>query len=194
MAVTRELAQREMRANERQVGGSHYKNGDGDQHWDVIDRFSIPYLEGVASKYPLRWREKGGIEDLEKTLHYIDKILESPDDHPRWDRHWMTFPGLASAIHMLCIAHKVNAIERDLIWSLLRGVQRSELIRQRDALSNYIEDLKQKRAGTPEDGGHHARTTEQITVDHRHVHVALPEGSSGNLKMAGDVLHVDWTS
>jgi len=60
-------------ANARQVGGDHYYTGDNTpQHWDL---FGLDYLIGYAVKY-MRWRKKGGVEDLEKAIHVIEKIKE----------------------------------------------------------------------------------------------------------------------
>lgn len=59
----------------KQVGGTHYKTS-GDQHWDLIDRYDIPYLEATASKYVVRWRKKNGVEDLEKAVSYLEKVRE----------------------------------------------------------------------------------------------------------------------
>ena len=64
----------------KQVGGSHYERqgavcphcGGKVQHWDLFA--SEPYLEGYASKYLMRWREKGGIQDLDKAISIIQKI------------------------------------------------------------------------------------------------------------------------
>ena len=67
------------RANDIQHGGDHYKGAEF-QHWDLIARNGIGYLEGVASKYPTRWRRKNGAEDVQKAIHYVDKILELIDD------------------------------------------------------------------------------------------------------------------
>lgn len=61
-----------MNANDRQVGGDHYKTG-GAQHWDM---FGPEYLIGCATKYVARWRKKNGVQDLEKALHYSEKLLE----------------------------------------------------------------------------------------------------------------------
>ncbi len=58
-----------------QVGGTHYQTSTGIGHWDLCEKYDIPYLEGYASKYPLRWRSKGGVEDLKKSLSCVDKIL-----------------------------------------------------------------------------------------------------------------------
>lgn len=63
-----------MAANDKQVGGSHYAAGL--QHWDLIEKYGIGYLEGCATKYVTRWRKKNGKQDLEKALHYVDKLIE----------------------------------------------------------------------------------------------------------------------
>ena len=62
-------------ANERQVGGGHYKE-KSIQPWDFIASNKLGYLEGNIIKYVSRWQEKGGIEDLRKARHYLDKLIE----------------------------------------------------------------------------------------------------------------------
>lgn len=62
-------------ANDIQFGGSHYKT-TGPQHWDVIDEYNYPYLEGCATKYLLRHHAKNGKEDLQKAWHFATKIAE----------------------------------------------------------------------------------------------------------------------
>ena len=68
-----------MSANDRQVGGSHYKNGEL-EHWDVITDYGVGYLEGCATKYVARWRKKDGVKDLQKSLHYCQKLRELADN------------------------------------------------------------------------------------------------------------------
>jgi hypothetical protein len=63
------------KANERQVGGDHYKT-EGPQHWDMVAQFTLDYFQGQITKYLFRWRKKGGVEDLEKARHYLDKYIE----------------------------------------------------------------------------------------------------------------------
>ena len=67
------------KANDTQEGGSHYK-GKGIQPWDYIVANNIPFLEGNAIKYLTRWRDKGGVEDLKKARHYIDKLIETAEE------------------------------------------------------------------------------------------------------------------
>lgn len=59
--------------NSRQIGGGHYKTDM--EHWDLIENAGLGYLEGCATKYVTRWRKKAGLQDLEKALHYVDKLL-----------------------------------------------------------------------------------------------------------------------
>lgn len=72
------MAQRPVTANDKQVGGNHYKKNVV-QPWDFITDNAIPFLEGNAIKYLARWRDKGGLEDLHKAKHYLEKIIENEE-------------------------------------------------------------------------------------------------------------------
>ncbi len=66
----------ESKANDRQVGGNHYKKG-GEEHWDRQWRlFGRGYFIGCITKYVERYHEKNGVEDLEKARHFLDKLIE----------------------------------------------------------------------------------------------------------------------
>ncbi len=62
-------------ALEVQVGGDHYKK-HAIQPIEFIHANRIPFCEANAIKYLCRWRDKGGIADLEKARHYIDLLIE----------------------------------------------------------------------------------------------------------------------
>lgn len=62
-------------ANKVQVGGNHYKSG-GIEHWDTVVLFELDYFQGQIWKYVLRWRSKGGIQDLKKAQHVLQKYIE----------------------------------------------------------------------------------------------------------------------
>ena len=66
-----------MNVNDYQIGGAHYSHQNY-QHWDfAVDiAGNDAYLKGCASKYVVRYKEKNGIEDLRKAIHYLDKISE----------------------------------------------------------------------------------------------------------------------
>ena len=64
-----------IRADHKQVGGNHYKD-KAIQPWEVIERNGMGFFDGNALKYLMRYRDKGGVEDLRKAAHYIEKLIE----------------------------------------------------------------------------------------------------------------------
>lgn len=131
-----------MKASERQVGGSHYQADY--QHWDYCIEVNVPYLEAAASKYVLRWRKKNGYVDLEKSVHYIEKRLES----------LMNMRGIIRAAHknkelfaMMCAANDSTEQEREIMdltmhWKNMRDLRRAkemiEEMLQQDQMRGYV--------------------------------------------------------
>lgn len=64
-----------MSALDIQVAGDHYKK-QAIQPVEYIHANGIGFFEGNVIKYVTRWRDKGGIKDLEKAKHYIDLLIE----------------------------------------------------------------------------------------------------------------------
>lgn len=69
-----------MNARDQQVGGSHYRSMDI-QPWDAMKAWMTPaefkgFLRGNAIKYLARCDKKGGLEDLRKARHYLDRLIE----------------------------------------------------------------------------------------------------------------------
>ena len=67
-------------ANATQIGGNHYASKaiqpwDAMQAWMSREEFA-GYLRGNVIKYMARCNDKGGIEDVKKARHYIDKLIE----------------------------------------------------------------------------------------------------------------------
>jgi hypothetical protein len=70
-----------MSAREYQVGGTHYAS-KRIQPWDAMEDWMSKeefqgYLRGNAIKYIARYKEKGGVEDLRKARHYLDRLIET---------------------------------------------------------------------------------------------------------------------
>lgn len=63
-----------------QAGGDHYKNR-AIQPFHFVRRNNIPHAEGECIYKLLRWREKGGIADLEKVIHTVQLIIEEERNH-----------------------------------------------------------------------------------------------------------------
>ena len=63
-----------------QVGGDHYRS-KAVQPWEAMAAWMTPeefagFLRGNVIKYVARCNDKGGIEDLRKARHYLDKLIE----------------------------------------------------------------------------------------------------------------------
>lgn len=70
----------EIKANDVQVAGTHYKS-KAIQPWDYIVGNNLGYLEGNIVKYVSRWKDKGGVDDLKKARHYLDKLIEVTNEN-----------------------------------------------------------------------------------------------------------------
>lgn len=69
-----------MKANTQQVGGNHYVS-KAVQPWEAMESCMSKeefagYLRGNILKYTMRCADKGGVEDLKKAQHYLEKLLE----------------------------------------------------------------------------------------------------------------------
>lgn len=62
-------------ALEKQEGGNHYK-GYPIQPIEYIHANNIPFAEGSVIKYVTRWRDKNGIADLKKAIHFLELLIE----------------------------------------------------------------------------------------------------------------------
>lgn len=70
--------------DDQQVGGDHYRRM-AVQPWTAMEAWMTPeqflgFLRGCAIKYLARCDAKGGIEDLRKARHYLDKLIECSSD------------------------------------------------------------------------------------------------------------------
>ena len=70
-------------ARKYQCGGDHYVT-KAVQPWDAMQSWMTPeqfegYLRGCAIKYVARYRDKGGVEDVKKAQHYLQRLVEHLD-------------------------------------------------------------------------------------------------------------------
>ena len=61
-----------------QVGGDHYSKL-AIQPVTYINANRLSYLQGNVIKYVTRYKDKNGVEDLQKAKHYIDLLIELED-------------------------------------------------------------------------------------------------------------------
>lgn len=65
--------------NDLQVGGNHYRKHKI-QPWDAIHAWGLGFFTGNAVKYIARHKDKGGLEDIKKARHYLDKLIAMNGD------------------------------------------------------------------------------------------------------------------
>lgn len=68
----------------RQVGGDHYLT-KAVQPWEAMEAWMSPeqfagFLRGNSIKYLARCDDKGGIDDLKKAQHYLEKLIEFSEE------------------------------------------------------------------------------------------------------------------
>ena len=64
-----------MKSLKKQIAGGHYKKM-AIQVVEYCHANNIPFMEGCVIKYVSRWRDKGGIADLEKAKHFLEMLIE----------------------------------------------------------------------------------------------------------------------
>lgn len=130
-----------MSANDRQVGGSHYKDS-GYQHWDYVKDLSLDYLTACITKYLTRYGNKDGIKDLEKALHYLQKLMEEVDG-----KHLcITSPRKQPIFKRLTQYYiHANGIMDETIHDVFCAVVEEEYEDAYDILDVHIKGLKDER-------------------------------------------------
>ena len=64
---------------DKQIGGSHYKDMVI-QPFEFISKNELTFFQGNVIKYVCRYKQKNGIQDLEKVIHYCQlEILKLKD-------------------------------------------------------------------------------------------------------------------
>jgi hypothetical protein len=66
------------------VGGDHYKSGGIPcphcgkkiEHWDLSWAAAWDQFQYCITKYVFRWKAKGGLNDLRKAQHHLEKYIE----------------------------------------------------------------------------------------------------------------------
>lgn len=131
-------------ANKYQVGGAHYKNDY--EHWDLMldNGLGVDYLVGQATKYVSRWRKKNGLQDLQKALHFTNKLLEN--SHRVIFRHWEVRSNgeyivnkIKEGIDRYAVANRLNEQEADFCELMVLLDTRSSLEKARDILLSIMD-------------------------------------------------------
>ena len=69
----------EDRSVSKQIGGNHYSKLAIEPVEYILEN-NLGYLEGNVIKYVTRHRDKNGLEDIDKAIHYLEMIKEREYD------------------------------------------------------------------------------------------------------------------
>lgn len=137
-----------MGANERQVAGSHYRAGI--QHWDLMAHNRVGYFEAQITKYITRWKKKNGVQDVEKSIHYFEKLTELLNQdvldipvHPSIEPY---------LLEEFKVANDLGDIEYTIFYLLLTYTTMDELSRV-GILLQHLLALAQETAAVKEQAG-----------------------------------------
>ena len=75
MSIDEATPQQWDNARKRQVGGNHYSRYTTQPIDFIIDN-NLDWCEANVVKYITRWRDKNGVEDLRKAMHYIQLLID----------------------------------------------------------------------------------------------------------------------
>lgn len=150
-----------MTANTRQVGGAHYKTSY--EHWDLCVMVPLGYLEGQVTKYVTRWRKKNGVQDLEKAMHYLDKLMEVNKN--TFQPNPFNRKVIIDEVGRFAQANQLTVLEEQFVLAICIYERIENLEAARLILEEIIEDAsliageldasEPMRPETPDDGGHH---------------------------------------
>ena len=89
-----------------QVGGSHYKKLSM-QPIEFIVKAKLSFIQGNIVKYITRYKDKNGIEDIYKCIHYANLAIDLGDTGPK---HKML-----NLAYSYCAVNKLSVMQTNIV-------------------------------------------------------------------------------
>lgn len=120
---------------EIQVGGDHYQGYDY-QPLELIEDLALSFAKGNILKYAIRFRDKGGKEDLLKALDYTKrellKLLEQEPEKKEVDRKAIGF------IVTFVSQDRINSEDRDFILDVAKYLHAGMMTKVAEAIIDKV--------------------------------------------------------
>lgn len=123
-----------------QVGGEHYK-GYGYQPLDLIENLNLSFAEGCILKYVIRFRDKGGKEDLLKALDYTRRELQKEVKKDPKDRGKQVNPRNIAEVLSFCAQDRIPREDKDFIFDIANYLHSGLMIKVADAIMAMIKSI-----------------------------------------------------
>jgi len=104
-----------MSALDIQIGGSHYRN-KGIQPIELIVALNLNFIEGNIVKYITRYKEKNGVQDIMKCIHYSQLAIELKCIRYNIDVH-----NNYALINKYCDMNKLSNVQNSIIIACLQN-------------------------------------------------------------------------
>lgn len=129
----------------RQVSGTHYQPKVGNlMHWDWVTDNGLSYLEGGATKYLCRCNLKNPDpeEDLEKSIHYVEKLVEKVELGVIKPRHYTNGSIVGGGVKDICTAYDLD----DEVYEFMFRIFYWTDVRELKELVGYLKEYKNKKS------------------------------------------------
>jgi hypothetical protein len=148
--------ERNVNANDPSLVPAHYQSAGGYIHWDLVIATDLGYLDGNCSKYVARWRKKGGLQDLQKALHYINKAIECDLSWPERIASTIGFNEVEA--DKFAEANQLSQLEQLIVAALVTWENEDDLIKVRDMILLLMEEAQppEPKPVPVEDSSRHA--------------------------------------
>lgn len=123
-----------------QVGGEHYKGYDY-QPLDLIENLNLSFAEGCILKYVIRFRDKGGKEDLLKALDYTRRELQKELKKDPKDRGKQIDPRNIAEVISFCAQDRIHREDKDFIFDIANYLHSGLMIKVADAIMAMIKSI-----------------------------------------------------
>ena len=134
------------KAKSTQVGGTHYQGYDY-QPIELIEDLKLNFTEGCILKYAIRFRNKGGKDDLLKALDYVKreliKSLEQKPEKKEIDRKAIGF------IVTFVSQDRINSEDRDFILDVAKYLHAGMMTKVCEVIMDKIKELYLNEDGIP---------------------------------------------
>lgn len=133
-----------------QVGGTHYQGYDY-QHIELIEDLKLNFNEGCILKYAIRFRDKGGKDDLIKVLDYVKRELIEYLDTPEEERKVRKVDPEAIA-NIVCFTAQDRVIGEDkhFILNVAKSLHAGLMTKVGQVIIDKIKELYLNEDGLPQ--------------------------------------------
>lgn len=135
--------------NSTQVGGTHYQGYDY-QPIELIEDLKLNFTEGCILKYAIRFRDKGGKDDLLKALDYVKRELIKYLDTPEEERKVKKVdPEAIANIVFFATQDRVKDEDKDFIINVAKYLHAGMMTKVAETIMNKIKELYLNENGEP---------------------------------------------